>query len=218
MIRGHGWHGSSGLEPPIDVLLDLSGLEAISAPLFALYVREMVPKVGFFARFIRRQAIVVPTGLVGTIVAGFYPMLEGRTPRYRMFREPGAALAWLGKRDALGEVDRVVREHRAHPHEVAALRELLMACRCAIGLEEAAARLCISSRPLQRTLAEAHTSFRIEHQRARLQLAYDALGSTEAKLEAVAEHVGLTNASHFCAWFRESTGMTPAQWRSNVTT
>lgn len=215
MIRGHDWHGGQGLQPPLDVLLDLSGLEAISAQLFALYVRELVPRIGFFARCIRRQALVVPAGLVGTIIAGFYPMVQGRTPRYRVFRDTPSACTWLGHGEAAAGICALHHEAKRDPSVLTAVRALLIERRCLVSLEAAATALKVSERSLQRALSEANTSFRLEQQQARLHLAFDALAQ-ETKLEAVAEQVGLSNASTFCAWFRESTGMTPTQWRSSA--
>src|SRR5439155_17794989 len=71
MVRGHDWHDAAGHQPPIDVLLDASATEHVSAEVFTTYVRRVVPRVPFFARFIRRQALVVPPGRVGAVFAGF---------------------------------------------------------------------------------------------------------------------------------------------------
>lgn len=216
MVRGHDWHESAGHQPPIDVLIDAGDLEHISLECFAAYVKAIVPRVPFYARFIRRQALVVPRGMVGAIVAGFYPMVGKLVPKYRLFDHPDEAFGWLGQSDAQPVVAAAIASCRDTPL-LSQLRRALMQSHCLLDLETAATRLGVSERTLQRALIEAHTTFRGEKQQVRLQLALTLLEQhPDLKLDAIADRLGLASTSHFCIWFRNRTGSTPSQWRDRA--
>lgn len=214
MVRGHDWRLAEGHAPPVDVLLDLSALEHISAELFAFYVKQVVPQVPTFAQFIRRQALVVPEGMVGSIVAGFYPMLGLACPRYRVFRTPVEAFAWLGHPENTARaVSALVEGRRRAPSTQRRLRTLL-AADCTLDIEAAAKALCTSARSLQRDLNAEGTSFRTAQAEAKLEAARSLLRGERVKLWSVARTLGMASPSHFAAWFRRHTGATPARWRA----
>ena len=194
-------------------MIDLSGLEHISPEVFTCYARLVVPMLPAFARLIRRQALIVPEGLVGSVVAGFCELYRGLGPGHRLFRSTTDAFDWLGCDDlTAARVSALVNAHRQTPPPLHGLRALL-ASEPGVDIEGAARTLMTSARSLQRALREAGTSFRAEQSAARLEAARELLRGEPMKLGCVARALGMASTSHFVAWFRRETGATPARWR-----
>lgn len=76
-----------------------------------------------------------------------------------------------------------------------------------------AARLGLSSRTLQRRLAESGTTFRAELTAARLLAARRHLRGSNSPLTQIAFDVGFASLQTFSRHFRRATGATPSQWR-----
>ncbi|MBA3461050.1 MAG: helix-turn-helix transcriptional regulator [Deltaproteobacteria bacterium] len=148
-------------------------------------------------------------------MAGFYPVLDadlGST----IFTDQSSALAWLGERDErVGtEIDRLVAEVVAGSTVLDRLRTYLASqSGKRPSIDEAARWLAVSSRSLQRQLQEAGTSFRAEHDEARLRLARQLLLETDLKIAAIAERVGASTEANFIAFFRRRMKQSPAAWR-----
>jgi AraC-like DNA-binding protein len=164
-----------------------------------------------------RQAIVVPRGIAGVLVSGFYQLYQSGYSQ-QIFNERDDALAWLGKRELAAElraIDRAIAARLALPEVVANLRAWLhgVTFTGSITLETAARALAVAPRTLQHQLKSAGTSFRKEAQAVRLDRCKLLLGESDTKLEAVAAELGFSAAQHFAHWFREATGASPLAWR-----
>ena len=97
---------------------------------------------------------------------------------------------------------------------VQALRRHLMVELAQTSLAHAARALAMSTRSLQRQLAAAGTSLRLELERARFERARAQLVASDVKLEALALELGFASPSHFASRFRRAVGETPSQYRA----
>jgi AraC-like DNA-binding protein len=81
-------------------------------------------------------------------------------------------------------------------------------------VESVAAAVGLSARHLTRLFrADTGLSLKSYLLRVRVALAKERLRETDAKVEVVAEEVGLCDASHMARLFRRFEGMTPAAYR-----
>ena len=81
---------------------------------------------------------------------------------------------------------------------------------------EAARGLALSTRSLQRRLAEKKTSFRQELDGARVRLAQELLREGDTSITEVAIHVGLTSPQHLSTLFRKLGHPNPSEWRARA--
>ena len=96
------------------------------------------------------------------------------------------------------------------------LRELLVSVveKGPLDLQDAARQLHISSRTLQRRLADEDTSYREVVDELRRDIAFDQLRRTDAPIQEVAYLTGFSALSPFYRAFRRWTGGTPAEYRA----
>jgi AraC-like DNA-binding protein len=215
------WDFEASLQTPYNAVVDLRAVTGVDPRAFAIVQHDMARRLPVLARRIHRQALVRPPGMAGALVAGFYPLLSPRF-RWRAFADPRDAYTWaFGRRGAIvhAAVERatgVVK--KSSVGDVDRVREAL---RDSIDrdptLGEIARRVGSSMRSIQRTLADAGTSYRAELRRLRVEYAQEMLAKSDLKIEAVARAVGFRSLSSFVAMFRELTGTTPAAFRSAVT-
>jgi AraC-like DNA-binding protein len=194
-------------------LCDAGGLTSISPDAFLLLGQFLADHGVALAKSVCRQALVRPTGLAGTIVAGYYQVFPPPYP-YRLFDGRDGALGWLGATAAdaaaLGDAD-------GHAHAeplLRALRERLAQTPGGGGLEHAARALAVAPRSLQRRLAAVGTSFQREVRRAQIERAMQLLVGTDHKLAAIATEVGCASASSFSELFAREVGVAPGVWRA----
>lgn len=198
------------------VLMDNRGIERVDADVLMMFVtlaREWLPRWG---PRISRQAVIVPAGLRGLLLAGALPVL-GPTYPFQFSATAEAALAFVA--------------HPAAPAAHAAMTDIAAGARAAnalvlrlrtivendlrgITLGRAAAQLGMSQRSLQRELGVQGTSFRVELRRARVAAAAELLRlDHERKTETIAREVGFGTSSRLAAALRRELGTTAAALR-----
>jgi AraC-like DNA-binding protein len=207
---------TSAMAPRFDVVTDASRVESVApgafAAVFAYFTRRM-PEI---APRIRQNALIVPEGLSGAMIAGMYPLLPA-SPAWKPFYDAGAGFRWLDRPDAAevaSEVGRIVTASTRSSPVVHALRSYLVEHLAGVTLDDAARALGLSPRSLQRQLAGAATCLRTEIDLVRVQKATRRLIEADVKLESIAAELGFASPSHFTSRFRQLTGETPSEFRA----
>lgn len=193
-------------------LFDATAVGAIEPEAFEVITAYQNRRRDDLARVVARQAIVTPRGLPGAIVSGYHAVFAFSYP-VELFADRAAALAYLGREDAGPAIDQLAAA--AATPVVQRVRDLL-AGGLAIGLAEAARRLGVSDRSLQRHLQAANTSFLDELQAARIARAKRLLLETDHKLTAIALDIGMASVQSFSTLFRRVTGETPSGFRARA--
>jgi AraC-like DNA-binding protein len=201
---------------PYRWLVDLRGLELIEPATFSQFVAYTNTHREVLGRNIVRQALLRPDGMIGAILSGFAQVARLSYPD-RVFSEIEESLAWLNVdrqegvtllaeleaiRDESGEGYPIVRRLR---HELESAGSL--------AVKEAARRLGLSTRGLQRALREAGTTYRMELKAFRTRRAQELLRG-ERNLAWIAGEVGFSTTQHFATAYRHATGETPTEWRA----
>ena len=196
-------------------LWDVSRVEALAPDAFSglqeyfsTHFREPLP-------ILRVAVVVPPKGPLRATAAGMFAFLEPPYP-VRAFTEPGEALDWLGApRDAC---------RAALDEEIAALvagafddvvAAWVEANAKTANVESCAKGLGVSTRTMQRRLAERGTSFEALANRARVRVAERLLAS-DASLASIAFEAGFSSPERFSRVFREVTGETPSAARARL--
>jgi AraC-like DNA-binding protein len=201
------------LEAPRHVtLIDARELESIDGGAFEVlqtFAREQLERT---REKVGRAAFVLPPGVSGAVVAGFYGVLGPFNAEY-----------WSDRTDALralaqplsldGEIESALAELRGTPPLVGQLRALLRAGLAHPDEEALAGALGLSVRTLQRRLAEAGTSFQKEVQTARVEEAKRRLIESGDAVTVIALELGFASSQHFSRQFRQATGQSPSEWR-----
>jgi methylphosphotriester-DNA--protein-cysteine methyltransferase len=201
-----------------DVFMDTSAIEVVDwQPFSALgtYVRDRLPE---WAKVIRKQAVIVPSGPAAPLLAGMVPLL-GMTYPMKFFGDRDEAIAWLerpGVLEAVTEAAELAASARSLTPMVQRLRSWLEGALLDATLESAASALTLSARTLQRELQTASTSFTAEVQAARVRVAIKKLTETDEKIESIARDVGCVSASQLSALFKKHVGDTPAKVRERL--
>jgi AraC-like DNA-binding protein len=194
--------------PPHVVLVDAAELDGIDAGAFDHLQQFARVNLQGSRRNVQRLALVLPRGVSGAVVAGFYGVLGPPCPIH-VAADRNQALAWLERElDAGG----MVAEARGAPPFLGALRALLRESHPSV--DDAAARLGLSVRTLQRRLAESRTSFARELRDARVHQAKRRLRESDDAITVIAIDLGFGSTQHFSRLFRSLTGMTPTDWRA----
>jgi AraC-like DNA-binding protein len=209
------------LAPPAQAhasIVDASRLEGADAGAFAAAGRYLERHGEALGRVVRRLALVRPRGLVGAVVAGAYDVMRRPYP-VAIFEDTAAALGWLaaeGEAVPPGLPEAIARIHEtasSTPGLITSLRAELDARLSGISLARTARALGVSSRTLQRRLAESGTTFAAEVAAARLRAAERLLIDSDAPLTSIALDVGFSSLQHFSAMFRRHAGASPSSWR-----
>ena len=187
----HAFEAGERIEEPHVSLIDMRDLGAVDVVAFEVIMRYMTTRQDVFAQTVQRQALVHGTGAVGAAVAGFYRVVQ---PRYAVesFSDVGDAARWLHpeRADELLALVRALRARLIHtPEVVLMLRACFESAASLPSAARAARTLGMSLRTLQRSLADAGTSFRSELQRFRLERAERMLSGSAASVKAVAATV-----------------------------
>ena len=209
------FHPTSG--PQLDIVLDGSRLEHVHPGMVMAIFEWTRDHLGELKQRIRRQVGVSPPTLGGLLLAGMLPML-GDSYRFQIVGTPREAYRSLlgDDGDALhGEIAGYVERFSGTPIIVGELRNLLRAHKGGLGVDEAARLLARARRSLQRELEAAATSFRDEQARARLEAVAELLTSSDDKIAAVAERIGLS-VNGLNRLIRERIGTTLEGWRRRL--
>jgi AraC-like DNA-binding protein len=163
---------------------------------------------------VERAAIVHGPGLSGALAAGF-EHVSGVNFRAKLFTNIDDALAWLlVSADLAAELERIQVEIAGLPPLLRDLRVVIRTALAGLTLVDAAAKLGLSSRGLQRRLRESGSSFRAEVDAARVEVAQQRMLQSDASLAEIASAVGFASTSHFGELFRKATGQSPGRWRA----
>lgn len=194
-------------------LVDASRLEAHDAASFDVLGRYVTEHHAELSRAVTRLALVRPRGITGAVIAGFYEVTGSPYP-VEVFDDAVPALSWLA-RDAriAGELDAIVREITGSTEVLARLRAILREHLLETDLAEAARRLGVSERTLQRRLGDEGTSFVAELLTARLEEAQRRMRGSDAPLAAIAFETGFSSQQHLSSAFKRAFGCTPSAWR-----
>jgi len=118
--------------------------------------------------------------------------------------------------DALCDLNRRrLQDRRIGQDFVSRVREAIAADleRPDLTLADVAESLALSSRALQRRLAESRTSFQELHDATRRQLAEDLLGETALPMSEIAFRLGFSSLGNFTRAARRWFGRPPSDWR-----
>jgi AraC-like DNA-binding protein len=198
-------------------LVDLRSLEVIEPATFALFLEYTARRRGVLGKKILKQAQLRPEGFVGAIVAGFAQV--GKLPYPdRVFGDPAEAIAWLGLEPLdgaaiVGELEAIRGEARAASGLVARLRRELEGAG-PFAIDEAASRLALSTRTLQRALRDAGTTYRAEVEAFRIRRAQELLRCGDRSVGWIAAELGFSSAQHLATAYRRALGESPSAWRA----
>jgi AraC-like DNA-binding protein len=199
-----------------DLILDGCLMERVDPVGIATLIDWARHNMSQLAPRVRRSVSVVPRNLAGFILAGIGPIVGALWP-ISVVHELRQAFHQLAPGDGealLRELSGLVSEARAQPPALSELRLLLVGERGQIWLEQAAQRLGLSSRSLQRLLKDAGSSYREEQLEARFKVAEELLAGPD-KIASVAAQLGLGEAA-LTALVRAKTGLTPGELRDRL--
>lgn len=205
-------HGTAAR--PHCVLIDARRVEQVDSAAFAVAAQYASRHGLALRKAIERAAIVYTPGLIGAVAEGFFRVVQPPYP-FEVFSQMETALSWLGGEAALAaELDELQARVAGTPQQLRELRAVIDDTAGVCGLRDAAKRLGLSPRSLQRRLAAQQTSFQREIALARVAKAQALLIDSETSLTAIAFAVGCASLQHFSSVFRKITGATPSAWRS----
>jgi AraC-like DNA-binding protein len=200
---------------PHGYFIDARRLGATPSPeAFQLVLSHLLPRWEQYQGVIERCAIVLPPGMAGAVVAGFFSLASPPFP-VRFFADPVAALEWLGSSAAvMAEIDSAQHAVGGADPFLFRLRAHLDDRLAAATPRGAAKELGVSGRSLQRRLQDANTTFTNELNAARVRKAQRLLAGSDIKVTGIALEVGCASSQHFSQLFRKLTGETPSAWRT----
>lgn len=195
---------------PHGSLVDARRIEGVDAAAFETLTAYVDEHRDALAKQVQRLALIRPLGMEGAVVAGFFEVLPKPYP-VATFESPDEALSWLEHDASIGpELDALYAELAATPAIVSALRAVLADYP---PIADAAKRLGMSERTLQRRLRDADTSYQDEVNQARIRAARRLLLDTDTPITTIALEVGCSSPQHFSALFRRLVGQTPSDFR-----
>ncbi len=199
-------------------LVDARDLERVDGDMllgFTTAARDRMPQ---WSRQIRRQAVVVPEGLSGILVAGGMASLSPTHP-LRAMLDLQAAFDFLdhpAARDAHAAAMALSIAARGRSALIGRLRSQLALDLIAAAVEDCAGALGFSARTLQRELHRLGTSFSDELRRARVAAAEEMLRLSDVKIESIATRVGFGTSSRMSAALRRELSVTASELRARV--
>jgi AraC-like DNA-binding protein len=198
-------------------LVDVRGLELVEPGTFALFLEYTHKNRETLRQNIVRQAQLRPEGLVGAIISGFSHLAKLSYPE-RVFGDVEEALTWLGVEsregiELLAELDAIRNVACESYAVVGRLRHELEAAGT-LAVEDAALRLGLSTRSLQRALRLAGTTYRMELKAFWIRRAQELLRQGDRNLTWIAAEVGFSSVQHFATAYRRAIGDTPSAWRA----
>jgi AraC-like DNA-binding protein len=196
--------------PRHQVLVDAHALEGIDPGAFEQFQTFARENLERSREKVARLALVLPRGVSGAVVAGFYGVL-GAPCEIQTFESQKSALGWLG---CELELDDAIAEARGLPPLLGQLRAHLKNQLTGAELDRAALSLGVSQRTLQRRLTEAGTSFVKELQIARVDEAKRRLIESEDAVTEIAIECGFASSQHFSRQFRKVAGVSPSEFRA----
>lgn len=195
------------------VLIDVSLCTDTSPTTFAASASFWTSRRARHAAGIEQLAVVVPQGVAGAVVVGLSVIVQ---PEFalRMFSDVTAALSWLQCEDPahLSQQLASLRRPAADQTLLAGLHRLFMETHFSISLGQAARRIGMSQRTLQRRLSEARTTFHAELSNAKLAMAKTLMSLGGRSMTAIALELGFASVQHFSSRFSAVHGVSPSSW------
>jgi AraC-like DNA-binding protein len=215
----HAWESCADLRlspacAPHATLFEGHQIERLTGSAYDALSRYAAKRMDRLKERITRLAVVHWGGFAGAVAMGFTKLVPIPFPT-ELFGDTEAALAWLGCAEdlpSLALLSRVELNAKSASPLVQRLTSILVHNPRATPLEAARA-LALSTRSLQRKLAEQNTSFRQELDAARLRLAKRLLLESEASITEIAFQVGLTSPQHLSTLFHKLGHESPRKWR-----
>jgi AraC-like DNA-binding protein len=198
---------------PHAFLVDAERLESIDPDAFSV-LSEFFQSVHSLAQD-RYTAVglIVPSGVPGAVVAGFYGALTIPCP-FKAFTDRRDALLWLREPLTLGDtLTNAVTSIRSTPAIIDQLAAFLRDRLATADADEAARHVGLSPRTLQRRLSDVGTTFQKELLRLRIAAAQRRLLETDTPLTVIALDLGFATPQHFSRSFGEIVGQTPTEYR-----
>lgn len=198
---------------PFDILHDLSDVDAVNPSVFGFAEAFIKQYIGVLAQRTRRVAVVRPDGLAGAALTGmFHDWVAGRLDA-KLVATRREAYAFLGvSADDRAELDELHASF-IQPEAMRRLQTALADDLQRATLERIAMAVGVSTRSLQRRIAECGTTFSGELAKARVRAAEALLARPDVKIEVIAREVGFRSAPAFTAAFRRITGTSPSTYR-----
>jgi len=196
-------------------LVDATAISGVEARAFKALSEHLSLRRDAWALHVERQAVLVDRGVFGAALAGLFALLRPRYPT-RSFSERERAFAWLAARDS-EKTRRTYLKMRSLalevPEVVRQLRGLLDAEQSTLTLSDAARRIGVTPRTLQRRLLEAKTSMREEGRAFRLRLSAHLLATSDLTVARIARAAGVTEAQ-LGKMYRAAYRMSPSAFRA----
>lgn len=199
------------------VLIDCRDLETVDTEIL-LGFQALTRDRGSPWNGVARQAVLVPDGIRGILLAGTFASL-GISHPLRITHELEPAVAFLEDDEAASahaQAARIAGETRGPAELLLRLRNQLRRELNDATIGSTAAALAMSTRTLQRGLRDLHTSFTDELRRVRMWTAELMLLHSQLKIEAIASQVGFGTASRMSATFRRELNVTASALRARL--
>jgi AraC-like DNA-binding protein len=165
---------------------------------------------------LERQALIIPAGFGGMLLAGALPSVGVDHP-LRIAHDLDSALAFVDHPAAAAahaSAARIAAAARGESVLLSRLRAHFGRELSTATIDTSAAALGMSTRTLQRELRRLETSFSNELRRVRIDTAEALLAHTDLKIDAIATRVGFGTASRMSASLRRALNLTASELRA----
>lgn len=198
-----------------DVILDGKRVERVEPDALEVALEWLNGHRPQMLRHVRLQIGVIGEGLAAVTMMGLLPIV-GDTHPFRVVRDARDALREVAPAELVDGLHDELERNVAVAMDVAPivqrLRDAIDIASASTSIHDAARRMALSTRTLQRALGAAGTSFQAELRAARFDGARRLLESTDQKIAAVASAVGLSEGA-LTQLFKERASATPAEYR-----
>lgn len=201
---------------PRCALTDLTGLERADIEAMVGFAAAARGLNSTWWRGLERQAMILPEGLDGVMVAGALTMTRVQH-EVRVVHDAADAFAFVdhpGVAIAHAAASQLIAAYRGSPAVLARLRTQLARNLNASTIESSAVALHMSTRTLQRELQQLRTSFSEQLRLVRIATAERLLVHSDLKIQTIATQVGLGTASRMSATLRRDRKMTASELRA----
>jgi AraC-like DNA-binding protein len=198
------------------LLMDCRAIERVAPDVLMRYIEQARDSAPQWAPRITRQAVIIPDGLRGLLLAAPMPLIAPTYP-FRFAVDLESALEFLAHpeaRAACAEIDAVVIAARGTPVLLRRLQAVLVHDLGDATVERCASALATSTRSLQRDLRTLETSFSRELRRARVAAAAELLKMSDIKIDAIARRLGFGTASRMSSVLRRDLGVSASELRA----
>lgn len=195
-------------------LLDLRFVDGFDPRMFGVRAELLAANRTLISRFVTRIAVVHPSGVIGATAIGMRAVSPPPCPE-QFFEDAPEAMRWLDREaeiPLIDELDALRRQQLLVTPLLRRLRKLLRE-RPRPSLAQAARALGVSTRSLQRKLADAGSTYQEELAVATVHAGQALLLKRGASVTSVAMDLGCASPQHFSTMFRKVVGETPLGWR-----